>query len=88
MRSNLEIYLCDNKMAKGMKLQFLESWRLVNCQGAALSLNHTLPDFPGGAVDKNLPANAGDTSSVSGLGRFHLPLSNEAHVPQLLTLST
>ena len=88
MRSNLEICLCDNKMAKGMELQVLESWRLVNCQGVALSLNHTLPGFPGGAVDKNLPANAGDTSSVSGLGRFHLPLSNKVHVPQLLSLST
>ena len=26
--------------------------------------------FPGGAVDKNLPANAGDTGSVPGPGRF------------------
>ena len=28
-------------------------------------------DFPGGPVVKNLPANAGDTGSISGLGRFH-----------------
>ena len=27
-------------------------------------------DFPGGAVVKNLPANAGDTGSSPGLGRF------------------
>ena len=29
-----------------------------------------LRDFPGGAVVKNLPANAGDTGSRPGLGRF------------------
>ena len=28
-------------------------------------------DFPGGPVDKNLPAKAGDTGSIPGLGRFH-----------------
>ena len=29
--------------------------------------------FPGGAVVKNLPANAGDTGSSPGLGRSHMP---------------
>ena len=28
-------------------------------------------DFPGGLVVKNLPANAGDVSSIPGWGRFH-----------------
>ena len=32
--------------------------------------------FPGGAVVKNPPANAGDMGSSSGLGRFHMPRSN------------
>ena len=32
--------------------------------------------FPGGAVVKNLPANAGDTGSSPGLGRSHVPRSN------------
>ena len=27
--------------------------------------------FPGGSVVKNLPANAGDTGSIPGLGRSH-----------------
>ena len=27
-------------------------------------------DFPDGAVDKNLPANVGDSDSIPGLGRF------------------
>ena len=30
-------------------------------------------DFPGGAVVKNLPANAGDTGSSPGPGRSHMP---------------
>ena len=34
------------------------------------------PGFPGGAVVENLPANAGDTGSSPGLGRFHMPRSN------------
>ena len=32
--------------------------------------------FFGGAVVKNLPANAGDTGSSSGPGRSHMPRSN------------
>ena len=42
--------------------------------------------FPGGAVVKNLPANAGDTGSSPGLGRSHMPRSNWAREPQLLSL--
>ena len=36
----------------------------------------TLVDFPGGAVVKNLPANAGNTGSSPGLGRSHMLRSN------------
>ena len=32
--------------------------------------------FPGGAVVKNLPANAGDVGSSPGLGRYHMSRSN------------
>ena len=32
------------------------------------------------------PANAGDTGSSPGLGRSHMPQSNWARVPQLLSL--
>ena len=32
--------------------------------------------FPGGAVIKNPPANAGDTDSSPGPGRSHMPWSN------------
>ena len=30
-------------------------------------------DFPGGAVNRNLPANAGDLGFSHGQGRFHMP---------------
>ena len=33
-------------------------------------------DFPVGAVVKNPPANAGDTGSIPGPGRSHMPCSN------------
>ena len=35
---------------------------------------------------KNPPANAGDTGSSPGLGRSHIPWSNWAREPQLLSL--
>ena len=33
-------------------------------------------DFPSGPGVKNLPANAGDVGSISGLGKSHMPRSN------------
>ena len=41
-------------------------------------------DFPGGAVVKNPPANAGDTGSIPRLERSNMPRSNSARAPQLL----
>ena len=35
---------------------------------------------------KNPPANAGDTGSSPSPGRSHMPRSNEARAPQLLSL--
>ena len=48
---------------------------------SGLSLNFSLVKsyrwgFPGGAVIKNLPANAGDTGSIPGPGRSHMPRRN------------
>ena len=42
--------------------------------------------FPGGAVVENPPAKAGDTGSSPGLGRSHMPRSDCAREPQLLSL--
>ena len=50
-------------------------------------LKETMSGFPGGAVVGNLPANTGDASSSPGLGRSHMPRSNWAREPQLLSLS-
>ena len=36
-------------------------------------LKVNLWDFPGGTLEKNLPANAGDMGLIPGLGRFHMP---------------
>ena len=38
--------------------------------------NKTGRDFPGGAVVRTPPANAGDTGSSPGLGRSHMPQSS------------
>ena len=42
-------------------------------------------DFPGDSVDKNPPASVGDMGLIPGLGSSHIPWSNKAHVPQLLS---
>ena len=34
-------------------------------------------------MDKKLPANAGDTGWLSGLGRFHMPRGSQAHAQPL-----
>ena len=45
---------------------------------------YNVENFSGGAVDKNVPASAGDTGSIPGPGRFHMPPSNWACAPQRL----
>ena len=49
---------------------------VVNCMVCELSLNKAIIGFPGGAVVKNPPANAGDTGLSPGPGRSHMPWSN------------
>ena len=41
-----------------------------------LALKWLILGFPGGAVVKNPPANAGDTGSSPGPGRSHMSRSN------------
>ena len=45
---------------------------------------HEPGGFPGGAVVRNPPANAGDAGLSSGPGRYHMPRSNYVREPQLL----
>ena len=40
------------------------------------SKSRIIQDFPGDPVVKNLPANAGNTGSIPGLGRSHMPWGN------------
>ena len=47
----------------------------MKCQNK-IPLNIMPKDFPGGTVDGNLPAKAGDTGLISGQGRFHMPQSS------------
>ena len=42
--------------------------------------------FSTGPVVKNQPTKAEDTGSIPGQGRPHVLWSNQAHVPQLLSL--
>ena len=45
--------------------------------------SYVAQDFPGGPVDKNLPANAEDTGWIPDPGRLHMPRSNHTRAPQL-----
>ena len=42
--------------------------------------------FPGGSDSKASVCNAGDQGSIPGLGRSHMPQSNRASAPPLLSL--
>ena len=59
-----------------------------DCSKVSILLMIKITDegFPRGAVVENLPANAGDMGSSPGLGGSHLPRSNWAREPQLLSL--
>ena len=58
-------------VARGRGWGGLEKW--VKCVKRSKLL---VRGFPGGAVVKNPPANAGDTGSSPGPGRSHMPQSN------------
>ena len=45
-------------------------------EGLDSSFQNKIEDFPGGAVVKNPPANAGDTGSSPGPGGSHMPRSD------------
>ena len=43
-------------------------------------------NFPGGPEVKNPPVNSGDTGSIPGPRRSHMPLNSQAYAPRLLNL--
>ena len=53
---------------------------------SGLHLRVITEDFPDGPMDKNPPANAGDTGLTPGRERFHMPGNNSVHAPQLLSV--
>ena len=63
------------EIQQGEKKSLAFRFKKVNCRG-----------FPGGSVVESLPANTGDTGLSSGLGGSHMPRSNWAREPQLLSL--
>ena len=63
-----------------------EYWKLILRNEDEYCIRNQQEGFPGGAVVENPPANAGDTGSGPGLGRSHMPRSNWAREPQLLSL--
>ena len=55
---------------------FTEGKLQKKCKWLKNTLKNSAWDFPGGAVVRKLPANAGDTGSIPGPGRSHMPRSN------------
>ena len=65
------------RQAKAKRIQHHQTSSTTNAKGTSLSGKQKKKrDFPGGAVVKNPPANAGDTGSSPGPGRSHMPWSN------------
>ena len=53
-----------------------KTWKQPKCSSTYKWIKKMWLGFPGGAVVKNSPANAGDMGSSPGLGRSHMPQSN------------
>ena len=62
------------------------SWNLENSANELIYKAEMVLAFPGGPGVKNLPADAGNTGLIPGLGGCHKPPSHYASVLQLLTL--
>ena len=66
-------------MRKGLKDSVIRKQIRADDSEEALTKSPTrknVQDFPGGPVQKNPPARAGDTGLIPGPGRFHMPWSN------------
>ena len=72
--SIMEKKFLRNSIAFQVKIKLSEGFCLIS--GGFFSHLKLFRGFPGGAVVKNPPANAGDTGSRPGPGRSHVPRSN------------
>ena len=60
-------------MIRKKSLKYIMLWNGGISNKVSIKRERTmLLDFAGSSVVKNLPANAGDTGSISGLGRSHI----------------
>ena len=66
----------QEKVQKNKTVQIKRTIIGLNIAITIITLNNNGLGFPGGAVVRNLPANAGDTGSSPGLGRSHMLWSN------------
>ena len=60
---------------KGPSIEWFHSYAISGI-GKSIEIKSRLGGFPGGAVVKNPPANAGDMGSSPGPGRSHMLQSN------------
>ena len=86
--NNLTLCLKELEKEEKSNLKFGRRKEIVKIRAEINQIENrkTIEGFPGGAVVENLHANAGDTGSSPGLGRSHMPRSNWALEPQLLSL--
>ena len=82
-QDNLVLHLADYIPGVSEDVEKLESLfvagRNVNCATTVeniLAVPQKAQDFSSGTVGKDSPANAGDTGSIPGLGRFYMLQSN------------
>ena len=77
-KSRMMLRFCASVVRKIMEPSSGKVNKRSRCDGKMmeLALEMLCSGFPGGAVVKNPPANAGDTGSSSGPGRSHMPWSN------------
>ena len=67
--------LTTHKPDKGLVLKYIKDLQKPIRKNTK-HINKQKRDFPGGAVVNNPPANGGDTGSIPGPGRSHMPQSN------------
>ena len=56
--------------------KLFRSGKMAPSRSIFTPIKNKILDFPSGTVQKNPPANAGDTGSIPGPGRFPMPQSN------------
>ena len=58
------------------KLQQIQALSFLHSRVYTKQQKKNVRNFPGGPVIRNLPANSGDTGSIPGPGRVHVPQGN------------